>query len=115
MSSADHVSASRLMGGSSELHGGFDEFLRLAGSGLREDSTTIEQEMIMRSLGLGYRVVEVPSHEYERKAGVSRIKVRRAALTYVICMCRDLWWTRYPKVAPLAEPAHGEHQVPVNR
>ena len=145
---ADHVSASRLLGGSSELHGGFDEFLRLAGSsfitacinrrfgvrlsdtqngfrairtdvlrrlGLRENSTTIEQEMIMRSLGLGYRVVEVPSHEYERKAGVSRIKVRRAALTYVICMCRDLWWTRYPKVAPLAEPAHGEHQVPVNR
>ena len=29
---ADIVSASRLLGGSSELHGGFDEFLRLAGS-----------------------------------------------------------------------------------
>ena len=29
---ADHVTASRLRGGSSELHGGFDEFLRLAGS-----------------------------------------------------------------------------------
>ncbi len=29
---ADHVTASRLLGGSSELHGGFDEFLRLAGS-----------------------------------------------------------------------------------
>ena len=29
---ADHVSASRLIGGSSELHGGFDEFFRLAGS-----------------------------------------------------------------------------------
>src|SRR5205809_2116567 len=29
---ADHVVASRLRGGSSELHGGFDEFLRLAGS-----------------------------------------------------------------------------------
>ena len=29
---ADHVSGSRLMGGSSELHGGFDEFFRLAGS-----------------------------------------------------------------------------------
>src|SRR5205823_1804733 len=32
--SADHVSASRLKGGSSELHGGFDEFFRLAGSSL---------------------------------------------------------------------------------
>jgi len=29
---ADHVAASRLRGGSSELHGGFDEFLRLTGS-----------------------------------------------------------------------------------
>jgi dolichol-phosphate mannosyltransferase len=29
---ADHVTGSRLIGGSSELHGGFDEFLRLAGS-----------------------------------------------------------------------------------
>jgi glycosyltransferase involved in cell wall biosynthesis len=29
---ADLVAASRLLGGSSELHGGFDEFLRLAGS-----------------------------------------------------------------------------------
>lgn len=29
---ADHVVASRLMGGSSELHGGFDEFMRLTGS-----------------------------------------------------------------------------------
>lgn len=29
---ADHVSGSRLLGGSSELHGGFDEWARLAGS-----------------------------------------------------------------------------------
>lgn len=29
---ADHVSGSRLLGGSSELHGGFDEWTRLAGS-----------------------------------------------------------------------------------
>src|SRR6476661_4445294 len=29
---ADHVGGSRLTGGSSELHGGFDEFFRLAGS-----------------------------------------------------------------------------------
>jgi glycosyltransferase involved in cell wall biosynthesis len=30
--SADHVSGSRLLGGSSELHGGFDECFRLMGS-----------------------------------------------------------------------------------
>ena len=81
--SADHVSGSRLLGGSSELHGGFDECFRLMGSsfitacinhrfgvrlsesqngfrairtdvlrdlGLRENITTIEQEMIIKTL-----------------------------------------------------------------
>src|SRR5215212_1807462 len=95
---ADHVGGSRLTGGSSELHGGFDEFFRLAGSslitacinwrfgvrlsdsqngfrairtdvlrelGLTSDGTTIEQEMIMRSLGMRFRVTEVPSHEHK--------------------------------------------------
>src|SRR5213079_3356391 len=80
---ADHVSGSRLIGGSSELHGGFDEFFRLMGSslitacinrrfgvrlsesqngfrairsdvvrdlGLTERWTTIEQEMIIKTL-----------------------------------------------------------------
>ena len=96
---ADHVSASRLEGGSSELHGGFDEFFRLAGSSfitacinwrfncrlsdsqngfrairtsvlrqldLREDMTTIEQEMIIKTLRRGFRMAEVPSHEHPR-------------------------------------------------
>jgi dolichol-phosphate mannosyltransferase len=126
--SADHVSASRLKGGSSELHGGFDEFCRLAGSslitacinhrfgvrlsesqngfraiktdllrelGLRSDSTTIEQEMIIRTLGLGYRMAEVPSHEYERAAGASHISVRRVALRYVWSAFSHLYLTSY--------------------
>ena len=83
---ADHVSGSRLIGGSSELHGGFDECFRLMGSsfitacinwrfkvvlsesqngfraiktdvirqlGLEENITTIEQEMIMKTLKKG--------------------------------------------------------------
>jgi glycosyltransferase involved in cell wall biosynthesis len=146
---ADHVSASRLIGGSSELHGGFDEFFRLAGSSfitacvnhrfgvrlsdtqngfrairtdvlrhldLREDSTTIEQEMIIRSLGMGYRIAEVPSHEYERRAGTSHISVRRAALRYVTSMVRYLWWTRYPvPVPPAVEAAAIERRAPANR
>ena len=111
---ADHVSASRLMGGSSELHGGFDEFCRLAGSafvtawinvrfgtrlsesqngfrairtsvlrqlGLRERTTTIEQEMIMKTLMRGFRMAEVPSHEHARVHGQSHIRVWRAALS----------------------------------
>lgn len=126
---ADHVSASRLTGGSSELHGGFDEFFRLAGSsfitacinwrfgvrlsdsqngfrairtdvlrqlGLSSDSTTIEQEMIIRSLGMRYRVAEVPSHEHKRRAGTSHINVRRAALRYVFNLVQHLAFTRFP-------------------
>jgi dolichol-phosphate hexosyltransferase len=114
---ADHVSGSRLIGGSSELHGGFDEFLRLAGSSfitaclnwkfgvrlsdsqngfraistevlralnLREDTTTIEQEMIAETLWRGYIVAEVPAHEYRRRYGASHIKVWRVAPRYVL-------------------------------
>jgi glycosyltransferase involved in cell wall biosynthesis len=105
---ADLVIASRLLGGSSELHGGFDEFLRFSGSsfitacinrryhvrlsdsqngfravrrkvfnqlGLRACSTTIEQEMIMRALAKGYRIIDVPSHEFVRQGGVSKVHV----------------------------------------
>jgi dolichol-phosphate hexosyltransferase len=127
---ADHVSGSRLTGGSSELHGGFDEFFRLLGSSfitacinhrfgvrlsesqngfrairtdvlralaLRSDSTTIEQEMIVRTLGLGYWMAEVPSHEYRRVAGTSHIRLRRVALGYVLNLVRHLYLTRYPR------------------
>jgi dolichol-phosphate mannosyltransferase len=112
---ADHVSASRLRGGSSELHGGFDEFARLAGSSfitacinwrfncrlsesqngfrairtsvlrqldLREDFTTIEQEMIIKTLRRGFRMAEVPSHEHPRAHGASHINVWRSAPRY---------------------------------
>lgn len=34
---------------------------------------TIEQEMVMKMLKAGHRVIEVASHEYERKAGVSKL------------------------------------------
>lgn len=113
---ADHVSGSRLLGGSSELHGGFDECFRLMGSSfitacinwrfrvrlsesqngfrairadvlrqldLREDITTIEQEMIMKTLRKGFRMAEVPAHEHCRKAGSSNIRLSRVALRYV--------------------------------
>jgi dolichol-phosphate hexosyltransferase len=120
---ADHVTGSRLIGGSSELHGGFDEFFRLAGSSfvtacfnwkfgvrlsdsqngfrairtevlqcldLREDSTTIEQEMILETLRRGYRMAEVPAHEYRRQYGVSHIQVWRAAPRYLWSLFRGL-------------------------
>lgn len=120
---ADHVGASRLIGGSSELHGGFDEFLRLAGSAfitacvnrrfavrlsdtqngfrairtdalraldLRENSTTIEQEMVIRSLAAGFRMAEVGSHERARTHGRSHIHVWRVMPRYAYCLARNL-------------------------
>lgn len=121
---ADHVTGSRLLGGSSELHGGFDEFLRLTGSslitafigwrfhqrlsdsqngfrairtevlrklGLQEDITTIEQEMIIKTLKQGYRLAEVPTHEYKRRYKESHIVLRRVWLKYVSSMLRYLF------------------------
>ena len=122
---ADHVTASRLRGGSSELHGGFDEFLRLAGSSfitacinwrfgcrlsdsqngfravrtavlreldLREDCTTIEQEMIIKTMRGGYRMAEVPSHEHPRLHGTSHIRVWRSAPRYGYSLAKYLFF-----------------------
>jgi glycosyltransferase involved in cell wall biosynthesis len=122
---ADHVAASRLRGGSSELHGGFDEFLRLAGSSfitacinwrfncqlsdsqngfravrttvlrqldLRENTTTIEQEMTIKTLRQGWRMVEVPSHEHRRSHGTSHIRVWRDAPRYGYSLVRYLFF-----------------------
>jgi len=121
---ADHVSASRLIGGSSELHGGFDECFRLMGSsfitacinwrfkvrlsesqngfrairttvarelGLTENITTIEQEMIIKTLKKGYRMAEVPSHEHKRKMGYSKISVRKVWFRYVYSLIKHLF------------------------
>ncbi len=122
---ADHVSGSRLIGGSSELHGGFDECFRLMGSslitafinkrfnvrlsesqngfrairtavlrdlGLVENITTIEQEMIIKTLKKGYRMSEIPSHEHKRKAGYSKISIRKVAFRYVYTMFKYLYF-----------------------
>jgi glycosyltransferase involved in cell wall biosynthesis len=122
---ADHVAASRLRGGSSELHGGFDEFLRLSGSSfitacinwrfkcrlsdsqngfrairtsvlrqleLRENSTTIEQEMTIKTLRQGWRMAEVPSHEHPRLHGASHIRVLRHAPRYGYSLVKYLFF-----------------------
>ena len=122
---ADHVAASRLRGGSSELHGGFDEFLRLAGSAfitacinrrfncrlsdsqngfrairtsvlqlldLRENTTTIEQEMTIKTLRQGWRMTEVPSHEHRRMYGASHIRVWRDSPRYGYSLVKYLFF-----------------------
>jgi dolichol-phosphate mannosyltransferase len=127
---ADHVSGSRLLGGSDELHGTFDETLRLMGSSLitacinwkfkvrlsesqngfraiktdvlkrldlKEKITTIEQEMIIKTLKLGYRMSEVPTHERRRFYGESNINLRKVSFRYVYSFIKYLFFTRAKK------------------
>jgi dolichol-phosphate hexosyltransferase len=122
---ADHVTGSRLFGGSSELHGGFDEFMRLTGSsfitfcinhrfkvrlsdsqngfrairgavlkdlGLVENITTIEQEMIIKTLKKNYKMAEVPAHEYRRKYGESCIKMHKVFFRYIYSFIKHLYF-----------------------
>ena len=122
---ADHVSGSRLIGGSSELHGGFDECFRLMGSsfitacinwrfkvvlsesqngfraiktdvirqlGLQENITTIEQEMIMKTLKKGFRMAEVPTHEHKRKMGYSKISLKKVWFRYCYTVVKYLFF-----------------------
>lgn len=49
----------------------------LSAIGLRANIHTIEQEMVMKMLLAGYRVVNVPTHEYPRRFGDSHINIWR--------------------------------------
>jgi dolichol-phosphate mannosyltransferase len=55
-----------------------------------ENITTIEQEMTMKCLKNGYRVSEIPSHEYSRKYGDSTIKLRKVWFRYVYSFLKNL-------------------------
>lgn len=120
---ADLVIGSRGRGGSDELHGTIEQFIRYVGSqiimlainyrwnvrltdsqngfrairrdvglqlGLTSNLTTIEQEMLMKALKKGYRVDEIPSHEYERKWGESKVVVWRLWFAYIWSFLRNL-------------------------
>lgn len=50
---------------------------------LKENITTIEQEMVIKTLKKGYKIIEVPTHEYERRSGVSNISVLNYAPRYI--------------------------------
>ncbi|MHC4664575.1 MAG: glycosyltransferase family 2 protein [Planctomycetota bacterium] len=122
---ADHVTGSRMRGGSDELHGDLGKFIRMVGSdiitlginyrfgvgltdsqngfraiktevarslNLKENITTIEQEMIIKTLRKGYRMAEVPSHEYKRRYGDSTIKVSKVCFRYVYSWLKYLLW-----------------------
>ncbi|MFV2071484.1 MAG: glycosyltransferase family 2 protein [Thermoanaerobaculales bacterium] len=59
--------------------------------GLREDIHTIEQEMVMKMLRSGYRVVNIPTHEYPRRYGESHIRIWRQWPRFVLCVLTHLF------------------------
>jgi dolichol-phosphate mannosyltransferase len=59
--------------------------------GLTSNLTTIEQEMMMKCLKQGYRVSEIPSHEYERKWGTSKVVVWKLWFAYVWSFLRNIF------------------------
>lgn len=58
---------------------------------LKEDITTIEQEMVMKVLKKGYRISEIPSHEYKRKYGTSAIVLKRDWFRYIYSFIKNLF------------------------
>jgi hypothetical protein len=53
---------------------------------LRENRHTIEQEMVMKMLRHGFRVGNVPTHEYARRHGHSHINIWREWPRFVWCV-----------------------------
>lgn len=129
----DHVVASRMLGGSSELFDTIPNFIRLIGShvittainkkfgsrltdsqnGFRaitrelflsfklcESHTTIEQELTARTLASGHRMIEVPSHEFARMYGNSKIRVIVHGIRYVYVLLKILTWKRQRIYSP---------------
>ncbi len=116
---ADHVSGSRMRGGSDELHATWRQSIRLFCTqlvtliinytqgvqltdcengfrairrsvaldlGLTEDIHTIEQEMVIKSLRCGYRICEIPTHEYPRANGESTLCLAQVWHRFVLTL-----------------------------
>jgi len=77
--------------------------------GLTSDISTIEQEMAMKCLRQGYRVIELPSHEYRRKGGVPKINVLEVAHRYIFNLLGGLIGRRSVRLAVSVPSA--EHQT----
>jgi hypothetical protein len=122
---------SRWTGGSDELHGDMNKWLRRSGSrvlttlvnvrwrarlsdiqngfrafdtrigqriGLCENDFTIEQEMIMKFLAGGFRVVNVPSHEYARQGGEAKLNLGQVWFRFGVVVLRHVFGLSRPKM-----------------
>ena len=98
-----------------DYQNGFRAIRTEVGRALNMQSTlpTIEQEMAMKSLEFGYRVTEIPTHEYARKGGESKINPLEVGHRFVssliagVCVSRKKTPTQIV-TSPIIDP-----QVPL--
>jgi len=86
----------------SDTLNGFRAVRRMAATriGLTENRHTIEQEMVMKMLRRGFRVVNVPTHEYARLFGTSHINIWREWQDFVWCVVKNIIYIG-PVIVPL--------------
>ncbi|MFH1037876.1 MAG: glycosyltransferase family 2 protein [PVC group bacterium] len=58
---------------------------------LKQNDFTIEQEMVIRALRKRYRVMEVPTHEYARRGGESKLKTIQG-WKFILNFFQALWF-----------------------
>jgi len=68
--------------------------------GLCQNRHTIEQEMVMKMLRHGYRVMNVPSHEYTRQFGKSHINIWKEWPRFVWCLMVNVLRRDRPRPLP---------------
>jgi hypothetical protein len=61
------------------------------GLGTTQNSFTIEQEMSLKCIKRGFRLGEVPAHEYRRQAGVSNLVVWKVGWLWIWSLFKELW------------------------
>lgn len=121
---SDFVIASRMLGGSDELHGTFSNFFRNLGSNLiqlvinycfnvrltdcengfraiktslfhelnlKSNDFDIEEEMVLKALKKKCVIMEVPSHEYERKFGKSQLSLWKIGYKFIYRLLINLF------------------------
>jgi glycosyltransferase involved in cell wall biosynthesis len=75
--------------------------------GLEADGFEIETELCVNAITAGLRVAEVPSHELDRRSGVSKLNARRDGLRVLRTMMRNRR-TAPRQVLPRYEPGFEE-------
>jgi glycosyltransferase involved in cell wall biosynthesis len=77
-----------------DVENGFRAISRRAAGAvvLEEKGFAIEQEMVMKCLKQGFKVGEVPTHEYKRRGGASDLAVWKVIHRFAWNLIKNLFW-----------------------